>query len=270
MVTSKVNEALGIALEDSCLDVPPSIIVYGAPSTGKTSLVAQSFQNLLWIVSEPDSIRFYESTLRDKPSLKDDGFKMPDFKYIPEYQPDGKTRFKNRDTLKAIMERICETSAQGKFEYDGLVIDQYNTFAARVYEEIKSDPAFGGNAFRKVDALKSWNAWMCQIPRLTKRVMVLICHEASPKYDEDENSPTRGSLVYKGGPAFPIGPEREAMAAMSTICVRIVVEGSAGHTKRAILTEANAQWTMKFRDAQVKAKEEHDLRKLLLKSGYRM
>lgn len=266
----QTDEVLGLSLMDSTMDVKPSILIYGPPGGGKTTSVAQAFQDLLWVVSEPDSLRYYQTWATSLSPAERTEFRMPRFKYIPEFQPDGKTRFSNRDAIRQIVDRYCDAVAKGNSPYTGIVFDQHNTFAQRVYSELNEDPGYARNKFARIDALKNWNNWICSIPRFTNTIAVLICHEAMPKYDEDENSPTHHKLLYKGGPAFPIGTERESMAAMATICLRTTLEGGEGNVRRMYTTEASPTWHAKFRDVRIKAKEKMDLRELVIRAGYRI
>lgn len=266
----QTDEVLGLSLMDSTMDVKPSILIYGPPGGGKTTSVAQAFQDLLWVVSEPDSLRYYQTWAESLSPAERAEFRMPRFKYIPEFQPDGKTRFNNKDAIRQIVDRYCDAVVKGNSPYSGIVFDQHNTFAQRVYAELQADPSYGKNKFARIDALKSWNNWICSIPRFTNTIAVLICHEAAPKFDEDEDSPTFRKLLYKGGPAFPIGTERESMAAMATICLRTALEGGEGNIRRMYMTEASPMWHAKFRDVRIKAKEKMDLRELVIRAGYRI
>ena len=262
------DSVLGLSMLDSTMEIKPSILIYGPPGSGKTTSVAQAFQDLLWVVSEPDALRYYQTWAASLPDEERKNYRMPKFKYIPEYQADGKTRFSNKDAIQAIVDRYYEAVRVGNCPYKGIVFDQHNTFAQRVYAELAGDVQYGRNKFARIDAIKNWNNWICSIPRVTNTICVLLCHEAHPKFDEEEGSPTQGKLLYKGGPAFPIGTERESMTAMATICLRTTLSGSEGNVQRHYVTEASPMWHAKFRDVRIKAKEKMDLREMVIRAGY--
>lgn len=275
-----IDPVLGISLNDEpILEQPPSIILYGPSGSGKSTEAAKAFQNLLWLTSNPATLRPYASFLRDaaKPdapaAMKAEaaGMTMPKRKFIPAYEPNGKTKIDNRVTLRDIIHRYCEAVQDGTCPYSGLVLDEYSEFANRVYDAINADSAYGRNAFSKIRALKEWNSWICSIPRITKQVLILICHEAEPKYDMEESSKTFGQLKYKGGPMLPIGTEIHSMSAEADIVLRIkLVKPMGGQLVRKYVTEVDPLYVGKFRDFGVKPEEDLGLRALCAKAGYKV
>lgn len=256
--------------DDDILERPPAMIVYGRPGSGKSTAVAQSFQNMFWIQSSPTVLRPYKSWLRDNVDLAvKQGQSFPSGrKTVPEYQEDGITPRDVRPVLEAIVSRYAASVQAGTCTYAGIVFDEYNEHMRRVFDSLKRDPKFKGNPFGAINELKRWNKWLCALTQVIKQPIIFIAHERSPSYDQQDGSPTRGKLEYRGGPAFPIGTEIEAMVAAADICVRIDLRASAQGIKRFLLTEPHPLWECKFRDFAISAEEEFDLRKLLLKAGY--
>lgn len=268
-----IDPNLMIQLDDyDLLTRPPSILLYGPPGAGKTVCAAQTDQNLLWLTSGPTNLRSYASWLRDNVEIAASlGMKMPSRKYIGKLGSDGVTRVANRAIVTDIIQRYATSVIAGTCSYTGLVLDEYSEFSARFYDEIKEDPALGRNAFAKIDALKSFNAWICQFPRFTQHMLILIAHEVEPKYDLEQGSPTYNQLKYRGGPSFPIGTEIHTMSAASDICLRIRITKSGNKIKRSFQTEVDPLWVSKFRDFSVKPETDNlDLRALLEGAGYKM
>lgn len=256
--------------DDDILTRPPSMIIYGRPGAGKTTAVAQSFQNMFWIQTSPTVLRPYASWLRDNKDLAaKQGQTFPTGrKTINAYQEDGITPKDVRPVLEELIKRYAAAVQAGTCPYAGIVFDEYNEHMRRVFECIKRDRVLGANPFNAINELKRWNKWLCALPQVIKQPIVLISHEREPTYDSQDGSPTKGQLEYRGGPAFPIGTEIQAMTGAADLCLRIVIRAGSTGPKRIFLTAPDPLWECKFRDFAATAEEEFDLRKLLLKAGY--
>lgn len=272
MSKSNIDPVLGISLNDEdVLETPPSILIYAPSGAGKSTAVARSFQNLLWLVSSPTVLRPYASWLRDnKEEAEKLGLKMPAMKVIPYYDKDGKTKLDNRDMIRQIIWRYCDSVKAGTCPYKGLVLDEYSSFMARVYENLRADPQFGKNVFGAINEIKTWNSWICSFPRITNHALVLISHEAEPRYEEDENAPTFGKLKYRGGPQCVVGTEIQKMAAEADVVLRIQIKKQGSTVKRSFVTELDPSYVAKFRDFSIKPEEDLDLRSLLQRAGYKL
>lgn len=268
------DPVLGISLTDgsTILETPPSVLLYGPPGSGKTTTGAKAFPGALWLTTSPTGLRSFASYMRDNPAdVKQYNLRLPAYKYIPRYAADGKTRLPVLPVLREIIYRYCESCVKGTCPYTGIAFDEYSEFLASVYEDIRADSSIGGNnAFAKIDALKTFDSWIMELPRITGRSQLLIAHDLPPKYDEDENSPTFKKLLAKGGPATPIANERTKLAAGADVCVRVELRQVGLNVKRTIMAQANPLWETKFRDVKIKDEEELDLLKMLTTAGYKL
>lgn len=291
-MTQKTN-SLGLPVNDqSVLAVPPSLVIYGPPGVGKSQEVGRAFQDALFITSSPTVLRGLETLKLARPDLV---ARLPDTFTIPEYQLDEKgnmVQFDNLGAVEALLTRFGASVRAGKCEYSGLVFDEWSTFGDRIWKEMQADTqkryrTSTGRVdyFRVIDAFKALHRRLCQLPRVTGKMLTLICHWAEPKFDEEENSPTKGTLKYPGGPKMPIGTLITPVCAEADAVLQMVVgrpsaaavlEGNANGNavQRKFLTQPSETWYRKVRDFRAAPEEVldiekgHGLREILARLGY--
>jgi hypothetical protein len=127
------------------------------------------------------------------------------------------------------------------------------------------------NNFAVRDAVNQWVNWVVNLPRGANCFFALVCHEKDPVF-HDGKTPGKaaGTLKYAGGPACPTGPLSKMIAHAADIVIRGVVRKVGRETKRAWNTSVDPRWHQKFRDFSAQSEEELDLRKILLRAGYRL
>ena len=272
------------------LDTAPSVVVYGPPGGGKTTEIARAFPDALFVQSAPDVLhaRAVQCALSG-----------------------GKERLNDRVTIdestvsklggltilavQTVIQEFVKDSMSAKPTYSGLIFDEWSTLCDRVWEELKKDPwgkfqGKGGkfNVFAAMDFFKQWHREVVAVPRLTRKMIGFVSHHQPPRWDDDENSHTRGQLKTRGGPKMPmgLGDQVAALCADVSIVVELQVidpsamtfvgPGSPAPMPRAVrqfCTELSEQWFRKVRgpvDPIEPLTDKQGLLELIRKAGYRV
>lgn len=313
-MTEFESNPLGLSLDDSNpRERVPLIVVYGEPKVGKSTEMAKAFSRCLWITSDETVLRPYASWYAsNEAEARSKGMKDPRIPYgqggmarktLPEFQDDGRSLFDNWKTMNVILNRYLDSVEKGNCPFDGLVIDEFSTIAARVWQNMRAaaeDPKDSRfkTKYGKPDhygpprEIIEWCNWVCAIPRAKPgrgaKMLGLICHPEDPQ-------PNDG---VKGGPKLPTVKSRRTVCARADAILRIFVEKltlpdspddigldegtsaapqldvedgeyvSAEGLVRRIQTEINPLWEGGFRDFGVKPKVKLDLRDLLEGAGF--
>lgn len=280
----------GIPVDDfDVLSVPPSVVLYGPPGVGKSFEMARAFPRVLYVQSSPSILH----ALADYVAKTKKGA-------IPERVTlDERTvaQHFNNSTITAvvtIVERYIAACDSGKAPWEGIVFDEWNTLCERMFAELKADPwgKFKGrsgavNIFAVMDAFKGIHRSVISLARRTRKVVGFVSHHQSPKVDEDDNSPTKGLIKWRGGPKMPMGlsDQMVELCADADVVLQLMVEEvkgdlmagtavPAGTTKRSFLTALDEKWFRKVRGfvdpvEPLDVTNGHGLRELLAKAGYR-
>jgi hypothetical protein len=269
-----VKDALGLTLvEDEPFDQPPSVYIYGSPGIGKSTSVAQAAQNALFILSSRNILAPYGSWM--KMMLKNDETRAEALTYRPfasehsamprlaryDLSRDAAEArgLRTLDFLDGLLTKIENEAAKGNRPYKGIVLDEMTDFSTRIYTEMQDDPANkkGGkvNGWAVVDAIKAFHKKLAKFPERTGMYLVMVCHAREPTYfdptDSKVASDKRGTLKYKGGPAFAIGSLIEPLSADADFVFQLIPEAEGGRTKRFLLSELDEFWTRKARDFRI-------------------
>lgn len=287
MTNGNGRDALGLTLDAAdVFEQSVAMVFYSDPGVGKSTAAVQSFQRGLFVCSAPTVLRPYASwwALRAAEAAK----RSETFPFRPIEQiarktiPDPSVLAANgtntRAFVTAIVESFVATAQAGTNPYEALIFDEWSTLAARIFADVNADPRFGKNVWARIGEIKTFHRWICSIPRITHKTLVLVCHAQAPRYfdADDAGLPVaqRGALQYKGGPQMPIGSLVQPVCAEADVVVQMVVAPpDAGDIapRRRFLTAADPVWERKFRDfrvAPVVDAEEAGLRKLLAQTGY--
>lgn len=190
------------------LAIPPSVSIFGIPGTGKTTEMARAFQNALYIQSSGSILHAYAHWAKLHPELN---LKIParitfDENYI---KANGGSP---TACLVNIVSRYLAACDAGKSPYEGIIFDEWNVICERVWTEMKTDPwgIFKGrsgkfNIFAAMDYFRDLHRKVLSIQRRTRKMLGFVSHAQMPKFDEDENSITKGQLKWRGGPGMPQG-----------------------------------------------------------------
>lgn len=272
-IKTNIDPVLGIPmLAGKAQDYAPSVILYAKPGFGKTSIVAKSWKNILWVTSSPTTLKAHDEWMSD-PKNKTEAAQygaQTSRIYLPAFETkaDGTSvPVDNEALVRDYVKKFAAAKAAGKFAYDAICFDEYTEIARRVYFAMEDKH---GKSFGTVNKFKAFNSWICEIPRILDIPVVLICHAQEPKYDMEEGSPTYGKIKYAGGPMLPISTELHTLAASCDVCLRGEIEKAMGGGKieRKLHTEQTVDWIAKARTWKPSTEFKLDLRKLLQGMGY--
>lgn len=284
------NQISGIHLDrQDVLAVPPAVVLYGPPGAGKSFEMARSFPNALYVQSSASLLRAYAGYAQaQNPPLK-----VPDRVTIDESTI---MQLYGGSTLNALISVLTSYIAAcdaGKCQWDGIIFDEWNVFCERIFDELKADPwnKFRGrsgavNIFAVMDAFRQTHRQFIGLARRTRRMVGFVAHHQPPRYDEDENSPTRGQIKHRGGPKMPQGMASEvtSISADADVVLQLNVvprQGGLGEkipegtVDRYFLTALDDKWFRKFRGfvspvEPLDITKGQGLRELLLRAHYRL
>lgn len=288
---------LGIPLEaGNGLATAPSVVLYGPPGVGKSFEMARSFSNVLYVQSSHNILHALAQYATAHPEKK---LKLPDRVTLDEKTVAQHFGGSMSAALLTIMERYVQACDKGESPYEGIVFDEWNVFCERLFAELKSDPwnKFRGksgvvNIFAVMDGFKQIHRSMLSIARRTRKMVGFVAHYQGPRVDEDENSPTRGSIKWPGGPKMPVGLSDQVVelcADADVVLQMMVKEGQAASLsldsttpktgiqpgQRMFCTQLDGKYFRKVRGGFDLAAEElldvkqgHGLRELLVRAGF--
>ena len=245
--------------EDDPMLAPVVAAVYAEPKYGKTSAVAHACPNHYWITTNPGALR--------PVAAKAKSTKLPTHKTILEFDSSGEL-FDTLGWLKAFCATWIAGCKAGTTKSAGVVIDEYSTVLARIFAQLQTmNGTSGRGPFKTIDDLKNFNRFVCALPRVTGKGLVLISHSQDPKFDDEEASPTRGKLRTPGGPKVPVQTMvREILQEMDAV-VQISIVGG----KRCLLVDPEPSWIRGIRGYNGPGKVEGtDLRALLESAGFQL
>lgn len=250
-----------------------SIIVYGHAGYGKTSSVAMSVPNALWVVTRTRNLDGYRDFLMQEPEKATEMGLSPVNSVIevPHKTIDPNTgallAVDTKAFLDSVLQSYCRKVVSGEADFDGIVFDEFSVFANRVYNEMKERTSDG---FKVIAQFKQWIADILEIGPITDRPMVLICHAKDPAYYD--KGPKTGQVKYKGGPAMPIGTVIAEVCAMPDAVLQMDVTQpditNQDEVKRVFKTQAHPLWERKCRLWGVDPVIDADLRSLLNQAGW--
>lgn len=253
---------IGVPLDTADVRLlPPSVVVYGAPGAGKSMEMARAFPKALYIQSSPNILKaFAHWSAQQK---------------IPPPIPARVTldeatlqRHYNGSILVGItdiLQKYIAACDKGTCPYEGLIWDEWNVFAERLYAELKTDPwgkfrGKGGalNIFAVMDGFKTIHRQVLSVARRTRRMQGFVSHFQGPRFDEVENSPTRGQLKWPGGPKMPtgLGDQVVEICAEADVVLHLTVKedklslsNDVKEPQRVFLTQLEQKWFRKVRGA---------------------
>ena len=281
-----MQDALGFSLDiREAFVTPPGVIIYGPPGIGKTTAIAQAFQDALFLCSKPNILAPYgswwatldaERKKKYRPYSPVPGAPEPLARYSITRDDCQKRQLSTKAFLSAIMARISDGAFKGVKPYSTLVLDEMTDLSNRVLEEMSTDPAYLNkngklDGFALADGFKGWHRSLMRFPAQTGIALVTVCHSREPSFFAPNNekvaSEKRGELQYKGGPAYAWGSLVEPMCADADFVIQLEpVSDGLGPVKRMMLTELDDRWMRKARDFRIPAKvemTEASLQKLL-------
>lgn len=238
-ITGQSSNPLGLVLDT---DIPSEkksiIVVYGETKVGKTTEIAKILSSALWICAEPAILAPYQDWYElNTAEARAAGMRDPRLpweaggmarKTLPEYQPDGVTPFPTYDTLTLILKRYVAAVNAGTCPYSGIVLDEYNVLANRVWNDMlricvnMGDPRFKARVSKKPDKyappreIINWVNWVCSIGRAGGglKKFAAVCHPVEPKPEDG----------LKGGPAGPTAKSRYALLKSADAIIRFYKE----------------------------------------------
>ena len=182
---------------------------FGQTKTGKTTEVAKAFSDYLWIVTSPTILApYYDWFATNRAEATAARNRVPVATiYLPERDPaDPCKPFRQRQWMIDFLIQWSLDCRDGKAKFPGLVIDELSTYADRVWPEFLEAAGGRKGMHRAVAEYVEHFRFFCQIPRTPwGRDLITISHKADAKYDNDEDSPTRGKFRHPAGPKFAIG-----------------------------------------------------------------
>ncbi len=201
---------VGLDIETaSVLDSAPSVVIFGPAGAGKTFQMASAFQNCLYVQTSPGILRAYADWVAKHPELK---WKVPayitfDENYVRSHGGGSWTM-----CLVDILTKYIAACDNKTSPYEGIVFDEWSTLCERIFAELKTDPwgkfkGRGGNLniFAVFDAFKGIHRSAVSLSRRTRKMAGFVSHAQMPKIDEEDNSPNRGGIKWRGGPKMPMG-----------------------------------------------------------------
>lgn len=281
--------SIGLPLDkSSVLDLPPSVVLYGPPGVGKSFEMGRAFPNVLYVQSSPSILHALAHYATLHP-----GVKVPDRVTLDEKTVAEHFGGSYIGAILAVVEKFVTACDAGTCPYEGIVFDEWNTLSERIFAELKTDPwgkfkGRGGNLniFAVMDAFKTIHRSVLSLARRTRKVVGFVSHYQTPKLDEDENSPTKGSIKWLGGPKMPMGLSDQVVeiCAEADVVLQLMVKeqktgdlmaGTASvNQQRVFLTSLDSKWFRKVRGFGVEAEEVLDvkqgkgLRELLVRAGF--
>ncbi len=197
------------------LDLPPSVVLYGAPGLGKTTEMARAFQGVLYVQSSPSILHAYADWVAKHPELKLTIPKRITFDENHVRLNGGSWT----NCLVTIMREYLAGCDAGTSPYTGIVFDEWNVICENIFAELKSDPwgKFKGrngnlNIFAVFDAFKLIHRSALSLSRRSRKMAGFVAHYQLPKIDDDDASPTKGSIKWRGGPKMPMGLSDQTVA----------------------------------------------------------
>lgn len=280
---------IGLPLDTSnVLTLPPSVVLYGAPGVGKSFEMARAFPRSLYVQSSPTILKAYAHW-----ASMQQGIILPDRVTLDERTVAQHFGGSISTAILTVVEKYIAACDAGKSPYEGIIFDEWNTLAERMFAELKTDPwaKFRGrsgalNIFAVFDAFKAIHRSVLSISRRTRKMTGFVCHYQVPKLDEDEKSPTRGSIKVLGGPKMPMGLSDQVveLCADADVVLQLtmkdattgsILDGTAAtEGQRVFLTALDGKWFRKVRGFGVAAEEPLDiqqnkgLRELLARAGF--
>ena len=282
--------SIGLPIDNfSVLDLPPSVVLYGPPGAGKSFEMARAFGNALYVQSSPSILHAYAHYVQ----LSGKG-KVPDRITLDEKTVAQNFGGSTVSAVLTVVEKYIAASDAGKNPYEGIVFDEWNVLCERMYAELKLDPwgKFKGrsgniNIFAVMDGFKTIHRSVLSVARRTRKMVGFVAHHQAPRVDEDDNSPTKGSIKWPGGPKMPLGLSDQVveLCADADVVLQLVVQDAkAGNlleggtqqqgAQRMFLTALDTKWFRKVRGFGVQAEEPLDvaqgkgLRELLNRAGF--
>lgn len=192
----------------SVLLTAPSVVIFGVAGGGKTFQMASAFQNSLYIQTSQSILRAYADWCEKHPELK---WKVPahitfDENYVREHGGSW------TGCLIDIMTKYLAATDAGKSPYEGIIFDEWSTLCERIFAELKTDPwgKFKGrngniNIFAVFDAFKSIHRSALSLGRRSRKMVGFVSHAQMPKIEDDDASPNKGGIKWRGGPKMPMG-----------------------------------------------------------------
>lgn len=285
---------IGLPLDTSnVLSLPPSVVLYGPPGVGKSFEMARAFPGVLYVQSSPSILHAYAHYA----SIKG-GLTVPDRVTLDERTVAQHFGGSLVAAVLTVVEKYIQACDAGTSPYEGIVFDEWNVLCERMFAELKTDPwgKFKGrsgaiNIFAVMDAFKGIHRSVLSLARRTRKTVGFVAHYQGPKMDDDENSPTKGSIKWPGGPKMPMGLSDQVveLCADADVVLQLVVkDASSGMlsldasapapvnngAQRVFLTALDSKWFRKVRGFGVEREETLDvsqgkgLRELLARAGF--
>lgn len=270
------------------LSIPPSVVLYGAPGAGKSFEMARAFPKVLYVQSSPSILH----ALADY-AAKGGQVTVPDRVTIDERTVAQHFGNSTLTAVVTIVDRYIAACDSGKAPWEGIVFDEWSTLCERIFAELKLDPwgKFKGrsgaiNIFAVMDAFKGIHRSVISLARRTRKVVGFVSHHQAPKVDDDENSPTKGLIKWRGGPKMPMGlsDQMVELCADADIVLQLAVEDAkgnllegtaapAGTVTRKFYTSLDEKWFRKVRGfvdpvETLDFQKGKGLRELIAKAGY--
>lgn len=209
-------DVLGLPLDQTnILDAPASMLIGGEAGAGKTFALVTALpaDRTLWICSSAKVLQAPAQLEWANPELfRAAGMALPTARIvIPATVPGAPdTRLPNRTAIHDILVKLAAAAQKGQRPYRNLVFANWDTFLARVFEEFTAEVralrVSGGKAGQldHVIKTKEWAVWVYDVCRANGFNGFFEVNERSPKFDADEDSPTRGQMLSRRGPNMPI------------------------------------------------------------------
>lgn len=190
------------------------VVVFGQAGTGKSTEVARSFQESLFVVSDPNVLRPYESWRALHP---EEGLKRLSFTHleaakdfdaaesmrvvvVPKSRllPDGsKVRVNNKERVDEILTQFAQATLAGKAKSKGLVFDEWSEFAARALVEMQVQHS----GWKVYQPFYAWHSDIIDTQRNLGVPFVFIHHAVEPQFENGDEG--GGKVIAKGGPKMP-------------------------------------------------------------------
>ena len=210
----------------------PSVIIYGPPGTGKSTEAAVTFQDCMFITSNPGALWPYEDLQRLKPDLNlkrvsyaPSPLRLP--REVKDWNPEEEIRcilipeavmaiqeqngrkvavemnFHNWQRMSQILDMYTVQVLEGTAKSQGIVFDEWSEFAARFLRDLEnvgvdpSAPKPFGTSWGKWSPLYEYHRKLVNTRQKQLNVpFVFIAHHQPPEVDG-------GEIMLKGGPNMP-------------------------------------------------------------------